>query len=127
MNYTKYFIIILTLITINISASDARYYELKAKYKNESISTQEEQELAPMAAQRKIKKYISDPNGDPNMIALHLNTVLAHSLYKNLYMVKVGNKVYQKCFFTAVSTHLQGSENRHPTNVNSSITRWTPA
>ncbi len=101
MKYIKYFIIKLTLIAINICASDARYYELKAKYKNKNITAQEEQELAPMAAARRIKKYITDPNNDPALIALHLSTVLGHPLYKELFTVQVGNRIYQKCYLAA--------------------------
>lgn len=96
MNYTKYFILLSSLISIITLASDDRYYELKARYKNGTITPAETNELRPMAAARRISKYISDPNADPLLIAMNLNPILAHPLYNDLDTVQVGNRIYRK-------------------------------
>jgi len=98
-------------MTIANFTSDARYYELKEKYKKKEIVSQEEDELTILAAERKIRKYISDPNGNPELIGLHLSTVLAHPLFKKVENVSIGDKTYQRCYLAAAKDCSKSNDN----------------
>ena len=116
MKYINYKLILFSLITLNIIASDHSLHN-SPKVNNVNV-TQSLLELIKRSANLRILKNIN-PNDNPQDIAQQLNQLLQHSLYKKLWSVTINifigeqptNVTFQKCF-------LKG------TNGNPNITKW---